>query len=1429
MRRKVDRPFFVPLQGTGPSWKHKADGPGPSQSYPRSNGMIDEKLIQGPQVSPFFSKFYGKPEETQSYQPLPSTQISVLPTPQEEDFDDDIQLDAFDLELLAQSDRKVNNYGCQLPLASNAGYYSSYQQREAEPTRQASQLFCGPQVMPHQSIASSSSDIDTRDASSPLARIQSGRTGGMLRNRDLEMQRITEIFHPQSTEREIQHLQSSTNPPAPQDPSTPFKDMPVSIRGIVLLSVRELPDHYRSLFPFPVFNAVQSKCFQTVYKSDDNVVLAAPTGSGKTVVMELAICRLLNTLKDEQFKVVYQAPTKSLCSERFRDWNRKFHSLGLRCAELTGDTDHSQLQNVQNSQIIITTPEKWDSMTRKWKDHIRFMQLVKLFLIDEVHTLKEARGATLEAVVSRMKSIGSSVRFVALSATIPNSEDIATWLGRNATSQHVPAHREHFGEEFRPVKLQKFVYGHYSSGNNFAFDKLLNSKLANIIGTHSARKPIMIFCWTRNSTVTTAKELARLWSMSNHRARMWKGPNKPLPAKNADLKVTTAAGVAFHHAGLEPEDRHLVETGYLQGKISVICYGCGQEYSDLEVMQMLGRAGRPQFDDSATAVILTRKERVRHYERLVSGSESLESCLHLNLIEHLNAEIGLGNVNSIESAASWLAGTFLFVRLRRNPIHYKLKEGANRDDEDEMLRQICEKDIKLLQGCGLVDTQSLKSTPFGDAMSRYYIRYETMKTLSTMKPKSSIAQILAIISQAEEFRDIRLKAGEKLLYKEINRSNDICFPINVDVALPAHKISLLIQSELGAVEFPSGEQFQKHKFTFQQEKSIVFAHVNRVIRCIIDCQVHLKDSVTVRNALELARSLAARVWDHSPLQMKQIENINAAAVRKLVAHGIGSIEALEETEPHLIDIALSKNQAFVVSLRKPLADFPKLRVSVKMTGKVIEPGRSVRVLFKAEIAFMNERCPTDFQRWPVYVCFVAETSDGRLIDFRRISFNTNSTSAIKLQRNYEIPLSIELKHQDECITCHVMCDDIARDIHEGEALTSANGTERDSAGRTNLGRLTTDDLLFGEWLDSGILDDWEDKDVDSVLPELPKATIPQRKVSGKSEEIFDNWNEKATESKMSESVRATLPQRKISKNPGDKPKIPQSWTMVAGRATTNAKIRYRKRFMTPFKARAKQSRCKHLCCRKGLSNPPKVTRKKSDNAQSEAAESNQLRLAGSITKRDSKPIVTNLAKQHQKKSLGLSSSTQALIQQLPRSKAAAEKNPIPSTVDSTSSDYGDEDFDDLPSPSQLLLGIDAVPQDRNSRGRNSQKGLNDTPAAQNAFDLGESWVDDKISSLEQLPLLQTNTIDDKFAKAVLIDLVSPEPQEMFSVLPRFDSCGGQKRKLTHRGATHDNNGDNKRAKNCGQAQGALMVGVPADWEGIDPALLDDFKDIVDFC
>lgn len=130
-------------------------------------------------------------------------------------------------------------------------------------------------------------------------------------------------------------------------------------------------DMHRSIFKFGVFNAMQSTCFDTIYHSDDNAVISAPTGAGKTALFELAILRLFASA-DADAKVVYIAPTKSLCSERARDWKTKFGRLGLGwgVVELTGDSraGAGSLKDVGEARIIVTTPEKWDAMTRRWYD-----------------------------------------------------------------------------------------------------------------------------------------------------------------------------------------------------------------------------------------------------------------------------------------------------------------------------------------------------------------------------------------------------------------------------------------------------------------------------------------------------------------------------------------------------------------------------------------------------------------------------------------------------------------------------------------------------------------------------------------------------------------------------------------------------------------------------------------------------------------------------------------------------------------------------------------------------------------------------------------------------------------------------------------------------------------------------------------------------
>lgn len=975
------------------------------------------------------------------------------------------------------------------------------------------------------------------------------------------------------------------------------------VNGIELISTRQLPDHFRSIFHFPNFNAAQSKCFNTVFRTNDNFVLSSPTGSGKTAVFELAICRLINVYPDRQFKVVYQAPTKSLCAERQRDWERKFRAFDVRCAELTGDTDQLQMRSVQSASIIITTPEKWDSVTRKWKDHAKLMQLIKLFLIDEVHMLKEERGATLEAIVSRMKSIGSDVRYLALSATIPNSEDIAEWLGKDPINQHLPAPRERFGEEFRPVLLQRHVCGYSFNGSDFALNRILDTKLPDIISKYSQKKPIIIFCFTRKDTASTARALANWWSTKSSRDRYWKAPLHEVRVLDNDLKRCVSAGVAFHHAGMPVEDREAVADGYLRGNINVICctstlavgvnLPCHfviikntvvftdkglREYSDLEIMQMLGRAGRPQFDKNAVAVIVTRQEKVRRYELMMSGQEVLESRLHQNLIDHLNAEINLGTIQSLSTARKWLGGTFLSVRMKRNPEHYRLEGDNGGTDINHRLDQICGRDISLLRQYHLIEgDRRLKSTEYGEAMARYCVQFETAKAFLNLPPRAKLSEILSAIAQASEFKDIRFRSGEKQAYKNLNKSPMIKFPIRVNLDLPAHKVSLIIQSQLGSVDLPLGENDGQNKLQYNTEVNIIFQHLNRLIRCIIDFQLCTENSVTLRNALMLCRSVGGRCWDDSSLTLKQVEGIGPVGVRKLVNANIRSIEELANTETHKIEMVLGHNPPFGMRMLDRVKAFPVLKMQVALEGRpLIKAGQGATVQVKAHIGFMNEKPPETYMGNPVYLIFMAETSDSRKAHFARIS-------ARKVGNGQEIPFKATVTDPVQSIICHVMCEELAGTLRSASVTPSGipsiawpkpsdNTSEKAQSqqadrigvhaeGSKSRGREVSED--FG-------VDGLDDEDFYQAAEGAGDLEFPH------IDTILDDENALMRQNTAANSAKKR--QHRVEAEEDDTQEEWQPKKLPNGKWACNHKCK-------------DKTSCKHLCCREGADKPPKPPKK----------------------------------------------------------------------------------------------------------------------------------------------------------------------------------------------------------------------------------------------
>ena len=302
-------------------------------------------------------------------------------------------------------------------------------------------------------------------------------------------------------------------------------------------------------FEFREFNPVQQQCFHPIMDTEDNLIVSAPTSSGKTVLFELALLKYAHL---GQPLCLYLAPIKSLCQEKCTQWTRKFKNR-LKVVEVTGDSADNGTNQVLSPHIAIGTPEKIDFLSRQSLDYLK---RIRLLLIDEIHMLNfEERGATLEAVVSRVMSLNNKVRIIAVSASIPNIEEVGEWLRVPPQSIGV------FGEDYRPVAIDKVVMGFKGTGNPFTFEKSLNYKLLDCIRHYSEGKGSLIFCPTQKGTQSACEQV-----ISQMREREFIENDRQLMSLiQAAKQVTNKAlqnllpqGVAFHNASLSPQDRTIV-------------------------------------------------------------------------------------------------------------------------------------------------------------------------------------------------------------------------------------------------------------------------------------------------------------------------------------------------------------------------------------------------------------------------------------------------------------------------------------------------------------------------------------------------------------------------------------------------------------------------------------------------------------------------------------------------------------------------------------------------------------------------------------------------------------------------------------------------------------------------------------------------------
>ncbi|MEM2116074.1 MAG: DEAD/DEAH box helicase [Candidatus Woesearchaeota archaeon] len=352
-----------------------------------------------------------------------------------------------------------------------------------------------------------------------------------------------------------------------------------------------------------------------------SVIVSAGTGTGKTLIADYVIEKALK----ERRRVIYTSPIKALSNQKFRDFKKQYgNAVGL----LTGDVTINH-----DAQIQIMTTEIYRNMLLN-KEYFDDLQYV---IFDEVHYLNDPERGTIweEAIIFSPKH----VRFLCLSATIPNASELANWI--KLIHNHevdviiynkraVPLEHYVFTNESGIVELEKFHPQAGKKKNKQNKPQISNIEILIKELKEMNKLPVIVFSFSRKKTWKNAELIASLFDFTTDEEKRYISNffNRNIEDESLweldsvnELKYLLMKGIAVHNAGLLPTLKEIVEVLFSENKIKVLfateTFALGVNmpartavFTDLkkwdgirfrelearEYFQMAGRAGRRGID-----------------------------------------------------------------------------------------------------------------------------------------------------------------------------------------------------------------------------------------------------------------------------------------------------------------------------------------------------------------------------------------------------------------------------------------------------------------------------------------------------------------------------------------------------------------------------------------------------------------------------------------------------------------------------------------------------------------------------------------------------------------------------------------------------------------------------------------------------------------
>ncbi|KAF8409860.1 hypothetical protein HHK36_002378 [Tetracentron sinense] len=556
------------------------------------------------------------------------------------------------------------------------------------------------------------------------------------------------------------------------------------------------------------------------------------SGAGKKNVAMLTILQqiALNRNPDGSFnngnyKIVYVALMKALVAEVVGNLSNRLQHYDVKVKEQSGDQSLTHRQ-IEETQIIVTTPEKWDIITRKSGDRT-YTQLVKLLIIDEIHLLHDNRGPVLESIVARtvrqIENTKGHIRLIGLSATLPNYEDVALFLRVDLEKGLF-----HFDNSYRPCPLAQQYIGITVKKTLQRF-QLMNDVCYEKVMVVAGKHQVLIFVHLRKETAKTALAIRDTVLANDTLGRFLKEDSTSHEilhshtelVKSNDLKDLLPYGFAIHHAGMARVDRQLVE--------------------DFLVMDMC-KCWFPQL-------LLLGCWVVQEGLNMIFMGKELSSLAIVNCSTNLSL---MNQQLPIESQ-------FLYVRMLRNSTLYGLAPDVLTRDItlEERRADLIHSAATILDKNNLVkyDRKSgyFQVTDLGRIASYYYITHGTISTYNEhLKLTMGDIEFCRLFSVSEEFKYVTVRQDEKM---ELAKILD-CVPIPIKESLeePSTKINVLLQAHIS--------QLKLEALSLTSDMS-----AGRLMRAIFEIMLKRGWAQLAEKALNLCKMVNKRMWSvQTPLR-----------------------------------------------------------------------------------------------------------------------------------------------------------------------------------------------------------------------------------------------------------------------------------------------------------------------------------------------------------------------------------------------------------------------------------------------------------------------------------------------------------------------------------------------------------------------------------